>query len=48
MIFTKGAGSMVDEPRKNGYVVSDYSGNDSYRYFSNIIKAKDFINNFKK
>lgn len=35
---------MMDEPRKNGYVVNGYSGNDSYWYFSNIIKAKNFIN----
>jgi len=43
LVFTLGNGSMVDEPRKNGYVVSGYCGNDSHRWFNNKQEAIKFI-----
>ena len=44
-VFTLGNGSMVDEPRVNGWIVSGYCGEDSHQYFKNKELAKDFINN---
>ena len=44
MIMTKGNGSMIDEPRKTGYVVY-YS--PSARWFSNYDKALNFFQTLK-
>ena len=38
-VFTLGAGSMLDEPRKYGWVVSV---DDNHRFFLNYLKAKEY------
>ena len=44
MHFTIGTGAYMNEDRKNGWIVSGYSSNDSHKYFSNKQKAIAFIN----
>lgn len=39
LIYTLGNGSMLDEPRKNGYVVHDEEGKKS-KFFLNYDKAR--------
>jgi hypothetical protein len=44
-VFTLGNGSMADEPRKYGWVVSGYNGQDSHHFFKSKIKALEFMEN---
>jgi hypothetical protein len=46
LVYTLGNGSMVDEPRKRGYVVQKWhnQGGEGSRYFRNHKLAMDWMN----